>query len=124
MSRIAAVIVVLTLVTSATGAEPQPAKTDLFTAKEEGYALYRIPGIVVTKQGTLLAYCEARKSDKGDWGTIDILQRRSTDGGKTWGERQHIGHHGERVAKNPVALTQKLATEGEQTVNNPVLIAS
>ena len=41
-------------------------KTDLFEAGKEGYALYRIPGIVVTKQGTILAYCEARKSDRGD----------------------------------------------------------
>ena len=36
-------------------------KTDLFEAGKEGYALYRIPGIVVTKQGTVLAYCEARR---------------------------------------------------------------
>lgn len=43
-------------------------KVDLFEAGKEGYALDRIPGIVVTKRGTVLAYCEARKSDRGDWG--------------------------------------------------------
>ena len=57
----------------------QPVQTDLFEAGSEGYRLYRIPGIVVTKKGTVLAYCEARKGD-GDWGPIDVMMRRSTDG--------------------------------------------
>jgi len=70
----------------------------------------------------VLAYCEARKSDKGDWGTIDILLRRSTDGGKTWGARTNIAHVPGPKAKNSVALAQKLATTGEVTYNNPVAI--
>ena len=101
-------------------AEPSLIQSDLFQAGQEGYALYRIPGIVCTAKGTLLAYCEARKSNKGDWGTIDILLRRSTDGGKTWSERQKISGVEGPKAKNPVALAQKLATEGEVTYNNPV----
>ena len=32
-------------------------KTNLFEAGKAGYATYRIPGIVVTTRGTLLAYC-------------------------------------------------------------------
>ena len=104
-------------------AAPFMEKVDLFEAAKEGYTLYRIPGIVVTKRGTVLAYCEARKSDKGDWGTIDILLRRSTDGGKTWGPRANIANVPGPKAKNPVALAQKLATPGEVTYNNPVAIA-
>jgi sialidase-1 len=46
---------------------PPPERTDLFTAGKDGYVLYRIPGIVVTAKGTVLAYCEARKSESGDW---------------------------------------------------------
>ena len=42
--------------------EPLIAKSDLFEAGREGYALHRIPGMVVTRKGTLLAYCEARGS--------------------------------------------------------------
>ena len=68
-------------------AGPGLTKTDLFHAGQDGYKLYRIPGIVVTKQGTVLAYCEARKSDSGDWGRIDVLMRRSVDGGRTWSLR-------------------------------------
>jgi sialidase-1 len=99
-------------------------RTDIFEAGKDGYALYRIPGIVATSNGTVLAYCEARKSDRGDWGPIDILLRRSTDHGRTWEPRQSIAHAGEKVPKNPAALKQKLAAEGTPpTANNPVLIA-
>ena len=49
-------------------AEPLLEKTDVFTARTGDYATYRIPGIVVTAKGTLLAYCEARKTSKSDWG--------------------------------------------------------
>ncbi|MDA0591422.1 MAG: FAD-dependent oxidoreductase [Planctomycetota bacterium] len=97
-------------------------KTDLFEAGKEGYALYRIPGIVVTKQGTVLAYCEARKSDRGDWGPIDVLMRRSTDGGKTWGPRQKIVHVEGDLPINPLAAAQNLDKPGDNTVNNPVAI--
>lgn len=103
--------------------EPRLEKTTLFTAGEGGYRLYRIPGLAVTARGTVLAYCEARRSERGDWGTIDVFLRRSSDGGRTWSAPQHIAHHGPKVPKNEVALRQKLATTDEQTVNNPVAIA-
>jgi hypothetical protein len=56
----------------------------VFQAKTGGYMLHRIPCMVVTAKGTVLASCEARKNDRGDWGPIDILLRRSIDGGRTW----------------------------------------
>src|SRR5260221_13646905 len=85
MLRYAVLIVALSscLVTSA--AEPFNEKLDLFKAGTGGYKLYHIPGIVVTAKGTVLAWCEARKKGS-DWDAIDILMRRSTDGGKTWAE--------------------------------------
>lgn len=100
----------------------EPAKTDLFVAGEGGYKLYRIPGIVVTTRGTVLAYCEARKSDRSDWGTIDVLLRRSTDGGRTWLPRQQIVHLEGDLPVNPVAAAQNLDKPGENTVNNPIAI--
>jgi len=108
---------------SLVAAESQLEKTTLFTAGHAGYKLYRIPGLTVTSRGTILAYCEARRGDRGDWGTIDIMLRRSSDGGRTWLPPQHIAHHGPRVPKNTVALEKKLATEADQTVNNAVAIA-
>ena len=98
-------------------------QTELFRAGQDGYAHYRIPGVVVTKRGTLLVYAEARKSLRGDWGTTDIVLRRSTDRGKTWSPFQVIAKVEGDKAKNPVALAQKLAAPGEVTYNNPVAIA-
>jgi sialidase-1 len=51
-----------------------------------GYMMYRIPGMVVTNKGTVLAYYEARMG-KGDWTKQDIYLRRSLDNGHTWEER-------------------------------------
>lgn len=96
---------------------------ELFTTGQGGYAHYRIPGIVVTKKGTLLAYAEARKSLRGDWGTTDIVLRRSTDRGATWSPFRAIAAVDGPKAKNPVAVAQKLATNDEVTYNNPVAIA-
>jgi sialidase-1 len=48
------------------------------------YASMRIPALVLTKQGSLLAFCEGRIGTASDWSEMDMLMRRSTDGGKTW----------------------------------------
>jgi sialidase-1 len=99
-------------------------KIDVFEGGQNDYALYRIPGIVVTAKGTVLAYCEARRTGKSDWDTIDILLRRSTDGGRTFGPRQKIADVPGPKTKNPVALAQKLANPEDVTYNNPVAFAN
>lgn len=121
-THIAAYLFGWLLASTAYSAEPFLEKHNLFKADTNGYKLYRIPGIVVTTKGTLLVYCEARKSDRGDWGTIDLFLRRSTDGGKTWSPRQRIVTPPKKVQQNEVALKQKLAKPGEITLNNPVAI--
>lgn len=104
----------------ALAAPPLLEKAEVFVAGSEGYALYRIPGLVVTNRGSVLAYAEARKRKGGDWGTIDIVLRRSVDGGKTWSPQRVIAAVPGPKEKNPVALAQKLATPDEVTYNNPV----
>lgn len=98
-------------------------KQDLFTAGEDGYAQYRIPGIVVTKNGVILAYAEARRTGKSDWDAIDIVLRRSTDGGKTWTAPQRMIDVPGAKTRNPAIKDYKLAKPGEVTYNNPVAIA-
>ena len=66
----------------ATAAEPMT--TDVFVSGVDGYHTYRIPGLVVSNEGTLLAFCEGRRNDRRDHGDIDMLLKRSTDGGRTW----------------------------------------
>jgi len=92
-------LVVLSPAVTGLSAEPMLRKTNIFAAGEADYALYRIPGVVVTAKGTLLAYCEARKSDRGDWGQIDIMLRRSTDGGQGVHTRQSLQEHSHQVAR-------------------------
>jgi sialidase-1 len=104
-------------------AAPVFERADVFIAGRGGYALYRIPGLVVTAKGTVLAYCEARRSDKGDWGASDILLRRSTDGGKTWSLPSTLPAVEGPILRNPAAVKQKLGKEGEVVHNNPVAIA-
>jgi sialidase-1 len=100
-------------------AAPLLEKTDLFQAGQDGFTLYRIPGMVVTPTGTVLAYCEARKNSRKDYGEIEIHLRRSTDGGKSWEPARQIAHAGERIVGHPRA---KSGAEHEQTLNNPVAI--
>lgn len=66
--------------------EKQPVFETLATVFDPGtdYATTRIPALVATKKGTLLAFCEARVQNPYDWADMDILLRRSTDGGKSW----------------------------------------
>lgn len=63
---------------------------DLFEAGKGGYLTYRITGLVTLADKTILAYAEARKDGNGDWADIDILMRRSVDGGGTWTESMLI----------------------------------
>ena len=89
-------------------------KSPVFTAGEQGYATFRIPGLVITTKGTLLAYCEARRSAKGDWVPIDIMMRRSTDGGKSWSPARII-------AQAPADAKLEPGAAGI-TLNNPLAI--
>ncbi len=57
----------------------------LFQSGSEGYHTFRIPSLLVTQAGTLLAFAEGRKHGRGDAGEIDMVMRRSEDGGRTWG---------------------------------------
>lgn len=109
-------------IASALCAAAGPDRMDLFESGTGGYALYRIPGIVTTAKGTLLAYAEARKSDRGDWGPIDIVLRRSTDRGRSWSPQKVVARVEGEHRKNPVALAQKLADPADVTYNNPVAI--
>jgi sialidase-1 len=64
----------------------------LFEAGKEEYYTFRIASLVETRQGTLLAFCAARKGTGGDWDPIDIVMRRSIDSGVTWEPMKPLVH--------------------------------
>ena len=94
----------------------------LFEAETGGYAHYRVPAIVVSPAGTVMVVVEARASTSGDWGSQDILMRRSADGGRTWDEPRNIVQLEGPPAENEAALAQGLAEPGVTTYNNIVPI--
>jgi sialidase-1 len=82
-------------------------KTDLYEVGQEGYLSYRIPAMVVTKNGSLLVFCAARRQ-VSDWADIDIMVRRSTDGGRTWEPPRVIARRQDATVDNPVPIVDRL----------------
>ena len=83
---------------------PYMRRLDLW-CPDEIYSNHRIPGMLVTACGTLIVYCEARRS-ADDWALMDILMQRSVDQGITFSPK--------------VSLAQ--GTQEHPTVNNPVML--
>ncbi|MFF3641978.1 exo-alpha-sialidase [Streptomyces sp. NPDC002564] len=75
-----------------------------FRAGAEGYASFRIPAVVTGATGTVLAFCEGRVGSQDDFGTIDVVLKRSADGGRTWGPLQVVGKNGADLAGNPAPV--------------------
>lgn len=71
-----------------------PYQTDVFLSGKDGYHTFRIPALIVTPKGTLLAFCEGRKGGRSDHGDIDLVLRRSRDGGTTWGPLELVHEEG------------------------------
>jgi sialidase-1 len=67
-------------------------KVMVFDSDKDGYASTRDPALCITPKGTLFAFCEARADGAGDWASIDLLMRRSTDHGKTWSDTTIIAN--------------------------------
>lgn len=76
----------------------------LFKAGDGGYACFRIPAVVATKGGGLLAFAEARKRDCGDAGDIDLVLRRSEDGGRNWSPIVVVWDDGGNTCGNPAPV--------------------
>lgn len=74
---------------------------DVFQSGQDGYACFRIPAIVQSKTGNLLAFAEARKNSCSDTGDIDLVLKRSQDGGKTWSEMITVWDDSDNVCGNP-----------------------
>ena len=73
----------------------------IFKSGSEGYNTFRIPSIITTDSGVVLAFAEGRKNSSSDSGDIDLVLKRSIDGGKTWGDLIIIRDDSTNVCGNP-----------------------
>ena len=99
---VSAVLAALTLTSAA-----QVTRTTVFTRGENGFDTYRIPAIVQTNDGTILAFAEARKNSRSDTGDIDLVVKRSTDGGRTWSGIITVWNDAENVCGNPSPVVDR-----------------
>jgi len=82
-------------------------EADIYSKGTEGYSCFRIPAIIETKKGTLLAFAEARKDNCNDNGNIDLVVKRSSDGGKSWGPMIRVWDNGANTCGNPVPVVDQ-----------------
>ncbi|WP_371544062.1 exo-alpha-sialidase [Streptomyces sp. NBC_00554] len=95
------------------GAEPAAATGEfeqqvLFKASQDpGYACFRIPAVVRTAKGTLLAFAEGRVLNCGDAADVDIVVKRSTDDGRTWSPLQVVNEGDGDTHGNPAPVVDR-----------------
>ncbi|MFQ5808748.1 MAG: exo-alpha-sialidase [Armatimonadota bacterium] len=80
----------------------------LFDSGTGGYPRYRIPSLIVSPRGTVLAFCEGRKDGGGFTGNIDLVLRRSFDDGRTWGPLQVVAEDGANTVGYPSAVVDRV----------------
>ena len=76
-------------------------------AQDPGYACFRIPAVVRTAGGSLLAFAEGRVRNCGDAADIDIVLKRSTDGGRTWGPLRVVNEGAGDTHGNPAPVVDR-----------------
>ncbi|MBM3739894.1 MAG: exo-alpha-sialidase [Acidobacteria bacterium] len=92
---------------AAVAAQGELTQTEVWQAGTDGYHTYRIPALLITRKGTLLAFCEGRKDSRSDSGNIDLLVKRSTDGGRTWSAQQVVSDMGADTIGNPCPVQDR-----------------
>ncbi|MEU9864452.1 exo-alpha-sialidase [Streptomyces sp. NPDC047971] len=87
-------------------------------ATAEPYACFRSPAVVKSKGGALLTFAEGRIGDCGDSGRIDIVAKRSVDGGVTWSSLKVVARHSSASGfpHNPVPIVDTTNSNADRVV--------
>ncbi len=105
LRTILSIFISSSLLTSAATVEvTSPEPEYVFQVGTDGHKSYRIPAIVKSNDGTLIAFAEGRVHHAGDHGDINLVARRSTDNGKTWSELILVRDDGGYVCGNPAPV--------------------
>jgi sialidase-1 len=116
---------ILALAAPLFAADPRIEKSVLFRAGEGGYASYRIPALTLAAPKVLLVACEARRNSGSDWGDVEILIRRTSDGGQTWETPRALVRQSDLprdVVRNAAAVATGHGQPGAFTIGNPTWI--
>jgi len=79
----------------------------IFEGGNEDYKCFRIPAVITTKKGAVFAFAEGRKNGCSDTGSIDLVMKRSADGGKTWGKLEVLWHDEGNTCGNPSPIVDR-----------------
>jgi len=94
------------VVTSSAAAATGPEFSEVFRSKTEGYGEIRIPSVIVTQAGTVLAFAEGRQRSS-DQAENDLVMKRSLDGGRTWSALRVLQDDGAHSLNNPTAVQER-----------------
>jgi len=100
------IIIILLICLTTTFAQQN--KLTLVRSGAEGYNTYRIPAIIKSHNGDILAFCEGRLQGSADFGDINIIMKRSTDNGDTWSSIYTIVDYDSLQAGNPAPVVDLL----------------
>jgi sialidase-1 len=78
----------------------QRATVPVFVSGQDGYRSYRIPAIIRLPDDDILAFAEGRVNGSADFGDVDIVMKRSTDGGRSWSALQVVATNDSLQAGN------------------------
>lgn len=81
--------------------------TVLFDGGTDGYHSYRIPALVRTTNGTLLAFAEGRAANNRDYGNINLVYKRSTNHGASWSSLMEVVGWGQGTWGNPTPVVDQ-----------------
>ena len=109
-TRFAVLALLIALIHVATASAEVGQTTTVFTSGTEGYHTFRIPALLTTPK-QLLAFCEGRLESGSDSGDIDLVLKRSADGGATWSDLSVVVHESGFTSGNPSPVWDRITKE-------------
>jgi len=94
------VFIVLAAIIDLASCEPPPSATEVFSIGESGYSCIKIPYLLVTRSGIVIALAEARINSCWDWAGTDLVFKRSRDNGRSWSSMGVVYSNSSNVTKD------------------------
>ena len=106
--RLLALLAWLSLSAMASAGEPQVfGQQVLFRSGTDKTHTFRIPAAVTNRKGAILVFCESRRDNGRDHGNIDLVMKRSDDGGASWGPTKVLFDDGTHTMGNPCPVLDR-----------------